>query len=190
MGSLKASPGVWALQPFTLATEAKVANQAAMVALGRPGAGEALLADAGFVDIGRVEIPFAWEFADPETYARTLAATGPGLRGDPGDRRGRVRRARAVELAAARVRDGLPLRAELAVVGYLARTPRRAETRSHAGAGLLAEPAPTPETERLYDEDEADVGYVMNVSRLWAPPAGGPPRAVRRCSARARGPAV
>jgi hypothetical protein len=39
--------------------------------------GEELLARCGFVDIERVCVPFAWEFADPETYARTLASTGP-----------------------------------------------------------------------------------------------------------------
>jgi uncharacterized peroxidase-related enzyme len=163
-GHLKASPGVWALQPFTWADEAKVTNQAAMVALGRPGAGEALLAEADFIDVRRVEIPFVWEFADPEAYARTLATTGPAYEaiqaiGDD------EFAARAAELAAARVRDGLPLRAELAVVGYLARAPA-GPTRSRAG--WLDEPAPTPETARLYAEDEADVGYVMNLARLWA----------------------
>ena len=68
-GHIKKSPGAWALAPFTLASEPKVANQAAMVALGRPGAGEELLARFGFVDVERVEIPFAWEFADPD-YVR------------------------------------------------------------------------------------------------------------------------
>jgi ubiquinone/menaquinone biosynthesis C-methylase UbiE len=51
-GHIKRSPGAWALAPFTLASAPKVANQAAMVALGRPGAGEDLLARFGFVDIG------------------------------------------------------------------------------------------------------------------------------------------
>jgi len=43
-GHLKASPGAWALAPFRLAAQPKVEGQAAMVALGRPGAGEQLLA--------------------------------------------------------------------------------------------------------------------------------------------------
>ena len=43
-GHLKVSPGAWALAPFRLAAEEKVENQAAMVSLGRPGAGEELLA--------------------------------------------------------------------------------------------------------------------------------------------------
>ncbi len=74
---IKASPGAWALAPFRLASQPKVANQAAMVALGRPGAGEELLASCGFIDIERVAVPFAWEFADPNVYARSLASTGP-----------------------------------------------------------------------------------------------------------------
>src|SRR5262245_58651454 len=76
-GHLKRSTGVWALEPFTLASEPTVANQAAMVALGRPGVGEQLLIDSGFVEVQRIDILFAWEFADPELYARTLASTGP-----------------------------------------------------------------------------------------------------------------
>ena len=54
-GHIKASTGAWALKPFTLATEEKVANQAAMVSLGRPGAGEELLTRWGFEDVQRVE---------------------------------------------------------------------------------------------------------------------------------------
>jgi SAM-dependent methyltransferase len=76
-GHIKKSPGAWALSPFALASAPKVANQASMVALGRPGVGEDLLAEFGFVDIERVDIPFAWEFADPAGYARALASTGP-----------------------------------------------------------------------------------------------------------------
>src|ERR1700678_139767 len=76
-GHIKVSPGAWALAPFRLAATPKVDNQAAMVSLGRPGAGEQLLAAHGFADIERVDVPFAWEFADPQIYARALAATGP-----------------------------------------------------------------------------------------------------------------
>jgi uncharacterized peroxidase-related enzyme len=35
-------------------------------------------------------------------------------------------------------------------------------------AGFLATPANTPEAERLFDDDARGVGYVTNVSRLWA----------------------
>lgn len=35
-------------------------------------------------------------------------------------------------------------------------------------AGFLASPEPSPAIQGLFDEDIADVGYVMNVSRLWA----------------------
>ena len=34
--------------------------------------------------------------------------------------------------------------------------------------GFLSRPAITPEAQALFDEDEADLGYVMNVSRLWS----------------------
>jgi SAM-dependent methyltransferase len=64
-GHIKASPGAWALAPLAVAAAPKVQNQAAMVALGRPGAGETLLLGAGFTDIERIDIPFVWEFADP-----------------------------------------------------------------------------------------------------------------------------
>ena len=121
-GHIKASPGAWALRPFTLATDEKVANQAAMVSLGRPGVGEELLVGWGFDDVQRVEIPFAWEFADPETYARASGRERAGVRGDPGRGRGGLLQY-AVDLAREQVREGLPLRAEIKVVGFLARKP-------------------------------------------------------------------
>lgn len=34
--------------------------------------------------------------------------------------------------------------------------------------GFLAVPETTPEAQQIFDEDIADLGYVMNVSRLWA----------------------
>ena len=80
-GHIKASPGAWALAPFALASAPKVEHQASMVALGRPGAGEALLHDAGFVDIERIDIPFVFEFADPEVYRAGHRLDRSGLRG-------------------------------------------------------------------------------------------------------------
>ncbi|WP_142160562.1 class I SAM-dependent methyltransferase [Cellulomonas sp. SLBN-39] len=120
-GHVKASPGAWALAPFRLAAEPQVRNQAAMTSLGRPGVGEAVLEAAGFVDVRRVRIPFAWEFADPATYARALASTGPAFVaiqevGEP------AFLAAAERGATAHVRAGLPLRAEVDVTGFLART--------------------------------------------------------------------
>lgn len=121
-GHIKASPGAWALAPFRLASEEKVSNQASMVALGRPGAGEELLAAHGFVDVERWDVPFVWEFADPETYARAIASTGPAFESiqNVGEEQFL---ASAAEAARAHQREGLPLRAEIKVVGYLARTP-------------------------------------------------------------------
>jgi SAM-dependent methyltransferase len=121
-GHIKASCGAWALAPFRLADDAKVANQSAMVRLGRPGVGERALAGFGFVDIERIDVPFFWEFPDPEMYARAVAATGPAYEaiqnvGEPAF----LDAARAGARAA--VREGLPLRAQINVVGYLARKP-------------------------------------------------------------------
>jgi SAM-dependent methyltransferase len=121
-GHIKASSGAWALAPFRLAAPKKVENQAAMVALGRPGVGEDLLALNGFVDIERISIPFAWEFADPEMYARTLASTGPAYEAiqNVGDD---IFAREATEVARSQVRRGLALRAPIDVVGFIARKP-------------------------------------------------------------------
>ncbi len=167
-GHIKISPGAWAFAPFRLATEPKVEHQAAMVALGRPGAGEDLLTGSGFVDIERHDIPFVFEFADPEAYARALASTGPAYEAIQAVGEDEFVRY-ATALAAEQVRDGLPLRAPIALVGYVARKPMTTARRDPSpGAGFLEVPGPSAEVERLYAEDLEDVGYVMNASKLWA----------------------
>lgn len=124
-GHLKISPGAWALAPFRLAATQKVENQAAMVSLGRQGVGEKLLESCGFIEIERTEVPFAWEFADPELYARALASTGPAYEAiqNVGEE---AFRNEALEQARKQFRDDVPLRAEIKVVGYLARKPEGA----------------------------------------------------------------
>jgi SAM-dependent methyltransferase/alkylhydroperoxidase family enzyme len=175
-GHIKASPGAWALAPLALAAAPKVENQAAMVALGRPGAGEALLEGAGFADVERIDVPFVFEFADPEVYARALATTGPAFEAIEAIGETAFAQA-AVELAREKVRAGLPLRAPIAVVGYIATKSVRRRTSAGAPttlgaeaspAGFLAEPPHTPEAQHLFDDDLAGVGYVTNVARLWA----------------------
>jgi SAM-dependent methyltransferase len=121
-GHLKISPGAWALAPFRLAAEPKVENQAAMVSLGRPGAGEQVLGANGFADVRRVDVPMAWEFPDPEIYARGLAATGPAYEAIQNVGEDEFHAA-AIAEAEAHVTQGLPLRAEIKIVGYLARKP-------------------------------------------------------------------
>jgi hypothetical protein len=101
------------------------------VSLGRPGAGEQLLQSHGFLDIERMKVPVAWEFTDPELYARALAATGPAYEAIQNVGEAEFHHA-AVDEAQAQLRDGLPLRAEINVVGYLARKPDEAE-RTHGG---------------------------------------------------------
>jgi SAM-dependent methyltransferase/alkylhydroperoxidase family enzyme len=169
-GHIKKSPGAWSLAPFRLASEPKVENQAAMVALGRPGAGEELLARHGFEDVERIVVPFAWEFADPESYARALATMGPAYEAIQAVGEDEFLR-RATEIAEEHVRDGLPLRAEIDVVGYLARSPYEAAVASphdDRPGSFLAAVVQTPAVRRLYDEDVDDCGYVMNLTRLWA----------------------
>jgi uncharacterized peroxidase-related enzyme len=163
-GHIKASDGAWALRPFTLAEQAKVANQAAMVALGRPGVGEELLPRMGFTDVERFDVPFVWEFADPESYARALASTGPAYEAIQAVGEDEFAR-QATALAAERVRDGLPLRAPIKVVGYAARKPAAT---ARTGAGYLPVPETTPAIQAMFDEDQEQMGFVMNVSRLWA----------------------
>ncbi len=121
-GDLRASSGGWALSPFRLATPSQREHNQAMVSLGRPGAGEDLLASYGFVDVRRVDVPCVWEFADPEHFARALASTGPAYeaRKAAGER---AFHEAAVAAGTERVRAGLPLRAEIDVVGYVGTRP-------------------------------------------------------------------
>ena len=58
-------------------------------------------------------------------YARALAATGPAYEAIQNAGEAEFHRA-AVEQARQQLRDGLPLRADINVVGYLARKPEEA----------------------------------------------------------------
>src|SRR5947209_15907025 len=95
-----------------------------MVLVVRLGVGSDVLVSHGSAAIEGVAIPFAWEFADPELYARAVAASGPAYEAIQNVGEAEFRRA-AVEQAQQQLRDGLPLRAELNVVGYFARKPAR-----------------------------------------------------------------
>ena len=117
-GNVGKSPGAWAMIPFQWATEEKVRHQADMVSLGRPGIGEAFLAERGFDVEERFEVPFAFEFADPPTYARAVAASGPAYEAIQSIGEDEWLR-RAEALAAEHVREGLPLRAGLQLFGYV-----------------------------------------------------------------------
>src|SRR4051794_34344095 len=108
-GNVGKSPGAWMFAPFQWATEEKVQHQADMVSLGRPGVGEAFLAEHGFEAEPRFVVSFAIEYADPETYARGIAATGPAYESIQSIGEEAFLN-RAIELAAGHVREGLPLR--------------------------------------------------------------------------------
>lgn len=117
-GNVGKSPGGWLLAPFLWATDEKIQHQADMVALGRPGIGEAFLGERGFEVEARFEVPFAMEYPDPETYARAIAATGPAYEAiqSIGEEEFATR---AAALAAEHMRDGVPLRGEIQVFGYV-----------------------------------------------------------------------
>lgn len=118
-GDVGKSPGAWMLAPFLWAAEEKIRHQADMVSLGRPGVGEAFLGERGFAVAERFEVPFVFEFADPETYARGLAATGPAYEAIQSIGEDEFV-ARAAELARQQTREGLPLRGQIQVFGYIA----------------------------------------------------------------------
>lgn len=117
-GNVKRSPGAWMLEPFLWAAEDKVEHQADMVSLGRPGVGEAFLAERGFAPEERFEVPFVFEFPDPVTYARGLAATGPAYEAIQSIGEDAFTE-RAIALAETHARPGLPLRGEVQLFGYL-----------------------------------------------------------------------
>ena len=168
-GHLKASPGVWALTPFILADVTKVQNQADMNQMGKPGVGERLLAEAGFGDIERIDIPFVWEFADPEQYARAIASTGPAYEAIEQVGEDEFFR-RCVELANDHIREGLPMRARINVTGFTARR-QVALPGSYDDAftgNFLGTYPPSEYAEQMRQEDLDEDGYVSTVVKLWA----------------------
>lgn len=117
-GDVGKSSGAWMFLPLRWAEDTKVDNQAQMVSLGRPGVGERFLSDAGFEPDERFVVPFCMEYTDPEAYARGLAASGPAYESIQhiGEEEFHER---ATALAAEHVREGLPLRAEIQLFGYV-----------------------------------------------------------------------
>jgi ubiquinone/menaquinone biosynthesis C-methylase UbiE len=117
-GDVGKSPGAWMFLPFRWAQEEKVDNQAQMVSLGRPGVGEAFLTAGGFEPEMRFVVPFFMEYADPEAYARGMESLGPAY--ESIQNIGEVEfRERATALASDHVREGLPLRGEIQLFGYI-----------------------------------------------------------------------
>lgn len=117
-GNVGKSPGAWMMAPFLWAAEDKIDNQADMVSLGRPGVGEQFLRDAGFEIDERFLVPFAFEYPDPAAYARALASTGPAYEAIQSIGEDEFLR-RAEGLAQDFVVEGVPLRGELELWGYI-----------------------------------------------------------------------
>jgi len=121
-GNVGKSPGAWMFEPFRWATDEKVQNQADMVSLGRPGVGEAFMADHRFAPEERFVVPFFMEYSDPSAFARGLAATGPAYEAIQSMGLEQFISA-ATNLAEGHVRDGLPLRGEVELFGYIGTKP-------------------------------------------------------------------
>jgi SAM-dependent methyltransferase len=117
-GNVGKSSGAWMFLPFLWAEEAKVDNQAQMVSLGRPGVGEAFLSDGGFEPQQRFVVPFVMEYADPESYARGIASVGPSYEAMQNIGESQFLE-RAEALASEQLREGLPLRGEIELFGYI-----------------------------------------------------------------------
>ena len=118
-GHIKASPGAWALSAvhaWPAGRRSRTRRRWWRWAV--PAPARSCSTRCGFVDVARVEVPFVWEFADPETYARALASTGPAYEAIQTVGEEAFPRVRRRAGASERVRDGLPLRAEIDVVGY------------------------------------------------------------------------
>ncbi len=129
-----------------------------------------MLARHGFVDIERHEIPSVSEFADPEAYARAISSVGPAHEAIENVGEEEFMRS-AIALARQRVREGLPLRAPIASVGYVGRKPstaRQAATLQSSATSFLDDAPPSPGADRLFNDDVQGLGYVMNTSKLWA----------------------
>lgn len=118
-GNIGKSAAAWTMVPFAWATDEQMQHQADMVALGRPGIGESFLDQHGFDVDERFEVPCALEFADPEIYARSMAVSGPGYEAIQtiGEEEFLTR---AAELARTQLEEGLPLRCELPLIGFVA----------------------------------------------------------------------
>ena len=117
-GDVKKSPGAWMFLPFRWAEETKVDNQARMVSLGRPGVGEAFLADGGFAPSRASWCRSSWSSWTRKSYARGLAASGPAYESIQNIGEAEFL-ARAAALATEHVREGLPLRGEIQLFGYI-----------------------------------------------------------------------
>jgi alkylhydroperoxidase family enzyme len=114
-----------------------------------------------------------WEFSDPATYARALAATGPAFEAMQSVGEQEFIKA-AEECARQQMRDGLPLRASIAIVAYTAKKPssrpehQASKSDARERVGFLEMPEVSDAAQRMFDEDVEDYGFVMNASRLWA----------------------
>ena len=121
-GHIKVSPGAWALAPFRLAAHRRSTIRPRWSSSDvRAPVRNCCRATASSTCSGS-RWSTAWEYADPEVYRAGARIDGALVRGDPERRRSGVLD-EAIRVATDHVRDGLPLRAEIDIIGYLARKP-------------------------------------------------------------------
>ena len=125
-GHLKVSPGVWALAPFSSPPSRRWQPGDPGLARAARGRGGAVRA-YGFVGIERVQVPFGGSSPTQSCTPGRCPRTGPAYEAIQHVGEAEFHRA-AVEQARRQLRDGLPLRAEINVVGYLARKPEGAKS--------------------------------------------------------------
>jgi len=121
-GDVKKSQAAWMFTPFRWAADDKVDHQATMVSLGRPGVGVEFLRAAGFEPEERFLVPFVMEYADPEMYARGIASTGPAYESMQNIGEEEFLR-RAAALASEHAVDGVPIRGEVQLFGFVGTKP-------------------------------------------------------------------
>ena len=121
-GHIKASPGAWALSPFLLASEPKVEDQAAMVSLGRPGVGEAFFSiKASKRSLATRSLAFGSSQIQRPTRAHSRQQVPHTKLFRASGEEGFLRPPK--HCARQQLREGLPLRASIAIVGYTAKKP-------------------------------------------------------------------
>ena len=169
-GHIKVSPGAWAFEPFKLATEAKVENQAAMVALGGRESARAHLptpaSSASSASRSRSSSssptpprsPVPWPPLGPPSRPCSRWARTPSSSTPPRWPRSACATGSRCVLRSPSPASSPASRRRQPSTGNVATS----------GAGFLATPEPDDDAKRLFDVDVDEVGYVMNVTRMWS----------------------
>ena len=172
-GHIKASPGAWALAPFALAAAPKVRTRRRWLHwVGPAPARRSSTAPASPTSSASTSLRV--RVRRPGGLCRALASTGPAFEAIQAVGEESFLQA-AVELA--RRGSATDFRSERRLRWWATSPPSptahagdvaTAGAAQSAAPGFSRAPAPTPEAQRLFDDDLQGGGYVTNVSRLWA----------------------